>query len=504
MPAERFVSVTFRRDETIGTANYLAGASTTLPESLARGLGDSVTITGPGTAPRHSTADEITAGQALVTGAWIPDPQPAGRPIVVAHRGGPHVNPEHSMLAYRACYAAGIRHIELDCHLLSDGTIGIMHDSTIDRTTNGTGNTVDQTLASWRALRIDTLDANGIVTSESPPVLEDVLDWAIDRDVVLVPEAKSAEVVGPMLAVLAGRRFPAAKVIFQSFTEGWLAPAIAQGYRCILLATNPSETTIATAVAAGYWGVGGSDANLTSTEIALAKSLGLKTWSYTIDRRSEYDAAATAGIEYCFCDDPVYQQRSLRLLSAPLSARRFVPGYVASAAGGESPRGAFQADGTLLIGSTADTSYRGVSLGMLCPIGGALLPSSYTITATFALAAVSTSDQWFGLMFNAQSDTQFVDSAGAAACHQVVCRQSGNLDIYSKLDGVTAVRDVRVSGAALTLGTQYTLTITVTPTTITAALSSGTTAVSTDSRFRGGYVQIGARGATVKVAALSV
>lgn len=83
MPAERFVSVTFRRDETIGTANFTAGMSTTLPESLARGLGDSVTITGPGTAPRHNTAAEQSAGQAMVTEygisyTWATKPSAAG------------------------------------------------------------------------------------------------------------------------------------------------------------------------------------------------------------------------------------------------------------------------------------------------------------------------------------------------------------------------------------------------------------------------------------------
>jgi len=72
----------------------------------------------------------------------------------VAHRGNNKVFPENSLPAFRTV----TRHwgIETDTTVTSDGYWVIMHDDTVDRTTNGTGSVKDLTLAQIQALRIDT------------------------------------------------------------------------------------------------------------------------------------------------------------------------------------------------------------------------------------------------------------------------------------------------------------------------------------------------------------
>jgi glycerophosphoryl diester phosphodiesterase len=72
----------------------------------------------------------------------------------IAHRGSNADYPENSSPAFRAV----TRHwgIETDIQVTSDGTWICMHDSTVDRTTNGTGTVASKTLAQIKALRIDT------------------------------------------------------------------------------------------------------------------------------------------------------------------------------------------------------------------------------------------------------------------------------------------------------------------------------------------------------------
>ena len=78
-----------------------------------------------------------------------------GEPVaVVAHRGGAGDVPENTMLAFGRAREVGVDGLELDLHLSADGHIVVIHDPTVDRTTNGTGRVADLTLA-----ELQTLDA---------------------------------------------------------------------------------------------------------------------------------------------------------------------------------------------------------------------------------------------------------------------------------------------------------------------------------------------------------
>ncbi|MEZ4267603.1 MAG: glycerophosphodiester phosphodiesterase [Myxococcota bacterium] len=63
-----------------------------------------------------------------------------GRPTqVIAHRGGALLRPEHTLLAYDHALEIGADVIELDLHASADGVVVVIHDTTVDRTTEGTG-----------------------------------------------------------------------------------------------------------------------------------------------------------------------------------------------------------------------------------------------------------------------------------------------------------------------------------------------------------------------------
>jgi glycerophosphoryl diester phosphodiesterase len=85
--------------------------------------------------------------------ALAPPPVLSGSPLLVAHRGGSALKPENTLAAFLdadALWKADM--IELDVHATADGHCVVMHDPTVDRTTNGTGPVAAMTLAEIQAL----------------------------------------------------------------------------------------------------------------------------------------------------------------------------------------------------------------------------------------------------------------------------------------------------------------------------------------------------------------
>ncbi|MBO9631812.1 MAG: glycerophosphodiester phosphodiesterase family protein, partial [Chitinophagaceae bacterium] len=92
-----------------------------------------------------------------------------------AHRGAHLEDPENSLAAFRKTIEMGIDIIELDVRCTKDGVLVIMHDKSVDRTTNGKGNVKDFTFEEIRKLR---LKHNGAITEEIVPTLEEALTLA--------------------------------------------------------------------------------------------------------------------------------------------------------------------------------------------------------------------------------------------------------------------------------------------------------------------------------------
>ena len=69
-----------------------------------------------------------------------------------AHQGSAREWPSSTLFALRSCVDAGAHAIELDVHATADGHLVVCHDTTVDRTTDGTGRIADLTLAQVRAL----------------------------------------------------------------------------------------------------------------------------------------------------------------------------------------------------------------------------------------------------------------------------------------------------------------------------------------------------------------
>ena len=96
--------------------------------------------------------------------------------MVAAHRAGHNGFPENSLAAWQHAIEIGVDIIETDVKVTKDGVVVLMHDGKINRTTNGTGNPEDYTLAELKKFRLKMPD--GTLTGETIPTFEEALTLA--------------------------------------------------------------------------------------------------------------------------------------------------------------------------------------------------------------------------------------------------------------------------------------------------------------------------------------
>ncbi len=100
---------------------------------------------------------------------------------IIAHRGSKGTRPENTLAAFNAAIDDGADGIETDVHLSKDGHLIIMHDELVDRTTNGSGQIQDLTLAELRQLDAGSwFDAQ--YAGETIPTLDEVVQLLIARN----------------------------------------------------------------------------------------------------------------------------------------------------------------------------------------------------------------------------------------------------------------------------------------------------------------------------------
>ncbi len=115
----------------------------------------------------------------------------------MAHRGARTHAPENTLASFGLALAQGADAIELDAKLTADGQVIVFHDSTLDRTTNGTGLVTTRTLAELREL-----DAGSWFSpryqNETIPLLEEVFD-AVGKKILINVELKNYTTPGDAL-----------------------------------------------------------------------------------------------------------------------------------------------------------------------------------------------------------------------------------------------------------------------------------------------------------------
>ena len=112
----------------------------------------------------------------------------AKKPLVIAHRGYRAKFPENTLVAFEAAISAGADMIELDVLLTKDRKMVVIHDESLDRTTNGQGMVRDYTLSELKTFDAGSrLDAR--FKGERLPTLQEVLDL-VNKQVLINIEIK--------------------------------------------------------------------------------------------------------------------------------------------------------------------------------------------------------------------------------------------------------------------------------------------------------------------------
>jgi glycerophosphoryl diester phosphodiesterase len=127
-------------------------------------------------------------------------PYPGSDVTLVNHRGLSPGFPENTLAAFRNSIAMGVDAIEIDMRTTKDGEIVILHDATVDRTTDGTGPVSELTLAQVKALDAGSHEGPGFA-GERIPTFEETLQLVRGTGVKLLLDIKTSSVTDRAVAL---------------------------------------------------------------------------------------------------------------------------------------------------------------------------------------------------------------------------------------------------------------------------------------------------------------
>jgi glycerophosphoryl diester phosphodiesterase len=247
--------------------------------------------------------------------------------LIVAHRGASGGAPENTLEAFRLAVEAGADAIELDVHLTADGQLAVIHDETLDRTTDRTGAVAQLTMDDVR--EADAAAGFAGAGGEYPyrgrgltvPSLPEVLDWLPD-EVGLVVEIKARAAPDAVVEALRGRPLrDEERVSVISFDERAiervreLDPGIRTGY--LLVPGQSIEPALVWATEHGHLGVHPWDPDLgldPAPILALAKAYGREVGCYVVNDPGRMRHLAASGLWGFVTDVPEVARDALRRL----------------------------------------------------------------------------------------------------------------------------------------------------------------------------------------------
>lgn len=228
-------------------------------------------------------------------------------PWIIAHRGASGHAPENTFAAFERAVQLGAGFIETDLQLTRDARFVAIHDATLERTTNGRGAVRDHTLAQLRELDAGKWFDRQFM-DQRIPTLEEILEFASQRDVVFYLEIKYGAAWGMHHALVGalGKAEYAARTIVISFDPAMLAsvrrlePAIMIG----LLLEDAKGDPVKTAVEVGARQLCPRADLITPELIDRAHRADLHVVTWTINDADKMRAAMDAGVDGIMTDLP--------------------------------------------------------------------------------------------------------------------------------------------------------------------------------------------------------
>ena len=237
---------------------------------------------------------------------------------IVAHRGASGEAPENTMAAFRRALELGATFIETDLQLTRDARVIAIHDSTLDRTTNGKGPVNSKTRAEIRTLDAGFWFGSGSFAGERVPTIEEILKFAKEHDVIFYLEIKSGSSWGVEHAVVAAlqEHSEAARSVILSFDPAILESvnrlnkAMMTGYLC----EHPSSDLVERAVRVGARQLAPRGDLVTPDLVHSAHHAGLQVLAWTINEPEHMHLLIAAGVDGIITD---YPDRLASVLQSP-------------------------------------------------------------------------------------------------------------------------------------------------------------------------------------------
>jgi glycerophosphoryl diester phosphodiesterase len=215
------------------------------------------------------------------------------------------------MAAFRRAVEFGASFIETDLQLTRDARVIAIHDLTLDRTTNGKGPVHLKSREEIRTLDAGGWfgpDATGSFAGERVPTLEEILQFAKERDIIFYLEIKSGGSWGVEHAVVAALQESAetARVLILSFDPGILESvhrldsALMTGFLC----EHPSNDLVERAVRVGARQLAPRGDLITSALVNEAHLAGLQVVAWTINEPEQMRRLISAGVDGIMTDYP--------------------------------------------------------------------------------------------------------------------------------------------------------------------------------------------------------
>lgn len=230
--------------------------------------------------------------------------------LVVGHRGNAAYAPENTLVSYRQADELGADLAECDVRLTADGQVVLMHDGAVDRTTDGTGNLSDTTLADVR--KLDAGSWKGAeYAGERVPTLAQLLAPAQRLRLQIVIEIKAPGAAQRVVDVIRARRAVERCVVI-SFDRDTAnaAKRIEPGLPCLWLMGDVPMTLaeqrelVHLAVADGLSGLNVAHHAVTSDFARIAHSRGLALWAWTANEPTDWQRLADIGVDAITTDRP--------------------------------------------------------------------------------------------------------------------------------------------------------------------------------------------------------
>lgn len=239
-------------------------------------------------------------------------------PLVIAHRGASSVAPENTLAALATAVALGADGVEFDVRATADGVPVLLHDATVDRTTDGTGD-----IASLTWAEVQRLDAGRWFgerfAGERVPSVEAVLVWATAQPAPrLFIELKGRPeqyptLVARLCAALENERMLAARTHVISFETAWLVrmrealPTVRTG---LIYGRRPPDP-IAAARSLRANAIVAAWRELTADDVGRAHHADLFVCAWTVDTAEQIEAMRSLGVDGVATNDVLLARRGV-------------------------------------------------------------------------------------------------------------------------------------------------------------------------------------------------